>query len=182
MLAGSVAPGCLEIASHLSNLYSMGVFEFLCEGVAWTDLELQVNRIAENVSTSKRDIDLLTSKLSPDVLQEDLSMLKARAFCDIKPGSDFSYKEMSHCFKENKLSNVKGMKFIRSIHIPAGVEILSGGCFSGCGSLSRVTFASGSRLKCIESSAFSSCTSLREIEIPADVEIYGDIGCSVRRK
>jgi hypothetical protein len=40
-----------------------------------------------------------------------------------------------------------------------------------CKSLSRVTFASGSCLKRIEERAFSECTRLQEIEIPASVEV-----------
>ena len=38
-------------------------------------------------------------------------------------------------------------------------------------SLSRVTFAAGSCLKRIEKLAFSQCGSLKEIEIPASVEV-----------
>ena len=42
---------------------------------------------------------------------------------------------------------------VREIEIPAGVEVLCEECFRESG-LSRVTFASGSRLKRIEKGAF----------------------------
>ena len=53
-------------------------------------------------------------------------------------------------------------------------------CFRNS-SLSRVTFGSGSVLKRIGNSAFSGCKALREIEIPASVEVVGNPGVVVRR-
>ena len=46
---------------------------------------------------------------------------------------------------------------------------------SSCQSLSRVTFAVGSCLKLIEKEAFSWCESLKEIEIPASVEVLCEL-------
>ena len=63
--------------------------------------------------------------------------------------------------------------------IPASVEEIGDGCF-GNSSLSRVTFGSGSVLKRIGKSAFRGCKELREIEIPASVEVVGDLGVVVR--
>ena len=67
------------------------------------------------------------------------------------------------------------------IEIPASVEVLCEECFSGSG-LSRVTFASGSRLQRIEKGAFRLCNSLKEVEIPASVSCDGDVGVLVRRR
>ena len=67
------------------------------------------------------------------------------------------------------------------ITIPASVEVLRESCFSGCRSLSRVTFAAGSCLKRIEKGAFDHCERLKEIEIPCMVKVDHRIGTKVIR-
>ena len=62
-----------------------------------------------------------------------------------------------------------------SIDIPANVETIGTAVFWGCSSLATVTFENGSQLKTIgggsySSGAFSDCTALTSIEIPASVE------------
>jgi hypothetical protein len=57
--------------------------------------------------------------------------------------------------------------------IPSSVEVMCGNCFSSCGSLSSLTFASGSRLSRIERGVFF-YTGLIEIIIPASVEALGE--------
>ena len=62
-----------------------------------------------------------------------------------------------------------------SIDIPANVETIGTAVFGGCSSLATVTFENGSQLKTIgggsySSGAFSDCTALTSIEIPASVE------------
>jgi hypothetical protein len=52
--------------------------------------------------------------------------------------------------------------------IPASVEIMGEGCFSGCISLASLIFESGSRLSRIEAGALCE-TGLIEIVIPASV-------------
>ena len=64
---------------------------------------------------------------------------------------------------------------LTSIEIPASVETIEATAFKGCSSLATVTFENGSQLKTIggDSSyygAFSDCTALTSIEIPASVE------------
>ena len=64
---------------------------------------------------------------------------------------------------------------LTSIEIPASVETIKASAFKGCSSLATVTFENGSQLKTIEggypsSGAFSYCTALTSIEIPASVE------------
>ena len=64
---------------------------------------------------------------------------------------------------------------LTSIEIPASVETIEAAAFKGCSSLATVTFENGSQLKTIggDSSyygAFSDCTALTSIEIPASVE------------
>ena len=105
------------------------------------------------------------------------------------------------CFRNSSLSRVtfgsgsvlkrigkeafRECRELREIEIPASVEEIDEFCFKceaglGGSSLSRVTFGSGSVLKRIGNSAFSGCKELREIEIPAGVEIVGNPGVVVR--
>jgi hypothetical protein len=59
---------------------------------------------------------------------------------------------------------------LKSICIPASVEVISGHSFNRCSSLSELTFESGSRLIEIGAQAFCDCFSLVSICIPANVE------------
>ena len=70
---------------------------------------------------------------------------------------------------------------VSTIDIPASVVEIGESCFSGCSSLSRVTFAAGSALRCIGKWAFGGCNALKELDIPASVEIATDIGVETRR-
>ena len=102
------------------------------------------------------------------------------------------------CFRNSSLSRVtfgsgsvlkriwkeafSGCKELREIEIPASVEEIGEGCFKcegfgGSSSLSRVTFGSGSVLRRIGKEAFFGCKELREIEIPASVEVVGNPAC-----
>ena len=73
-----------------------------------------------------------------------------------------------------------------SIDIPDNVETIGTAVFWGCSSLTTVTFEKGSQLKTIGGGssyygAFSYCTALTSIEIPASVETIGASafkGCS----
>ena len=78
---------------------------------------------------------------------------------------------------------------LTSIEIPASVTTIEAAAFKGCSSLTTVTFEQGSQLKTIaggyyESSssyyygAFSGCSSLTSIEIPASVETIGSCAFS----
>ena len=64
-----------------------------------------------------------------------------------------------------------------SIEIPASVETIEKKAFMHCSSLATVTFEKGSQLKTIAGDsydgAFSDCSSLTSIEIPASVETIG---------
>ena len=91
-----------------------------------------------------------------------------------------SYGAFSDCIK------------LTAIEIPASVETIGAAAFKGCTSLATVTFESGSKLTTIGGGyyysssryyygAFSDCSKLAAIEIPASVETIGATafkGCS----
>jgi hypothetical protein len=58
---------------------------------------------------------------------------------------------------------------LKSISIPASVEIVCEKCFHCCTSLSSLTFESGSNLKQIDAGAFSLCFLLQSVRIPKSV-------------
>lgn len=70
------------------------------------------------------------------------------------------------------------------MEIPANVETIEAAAFKGCTNLTSVTFGRNSNLKIIKGGydthyehinygAFTDCTALKSIEIPASVEIIG---------
>lgn len=81
---------------------------------------------------------------------------------------------------------------LTSVEIPANVETIEAAAFKGCTNLTSVTFGRNSNLKIIKGGydthyehinygAFTDCTALKSIEIPASVEIIGVsafYGCS----
>ena len=77
-----------------------------------------------------------------------------------------------------KLQAFYGCISLISIDIPASVKTIQAGAFSNCRKLASVTFEKGSQLKTIgeiipsniTKGAFTNCTSLTFIEIPASVE------------
>ena len=77
-------------------------------------------------------------------------------------GGDYYYGAFSDCTA------------LTSIEIPASVETIGNTAFKNCSSLATVTFEKGSQLKTIAGDsydgAFSDCTALTSIEIPASVE------------
>ena len=87
--------------------------------------------------------------------------------------------------KESQLKTIGGGSYssgafsdctaLTSIEIPASVETIEAAAFKGCSKLATVTFEKESQLKTIgggsySSGAFSDCTALTSIEIPASVE------------
>ena len=62
---------------------------------------------------------------------------------------------------------------IKSIDIPEGVTAIKQDAFSGCSSLTSVTFEEGSQLTSISRFMFSNCSNLTSVTIPAGVTSIG---------
>ena len=103
------------------------------------------------------------------------------AFCDCSSMKTVTFGKDSRLKKIG--TSEYGGSFMRctaltSIEIPANVETIGPSTFKGCSSLTTVTFEKGSQLKTIAGGyrgsdyygAFTSCTALTSIEIPASVE------------
>ncbi len=54
---------------------------------------------------------------------------------------------------------------LRSIEIPAAIEVLPGNAFYYCDKLETVTFAPGSQLQRLEMNCFANCTALKEMDL-----------------
>jgi hypothetical protein len=57
-----------------------------------------------------------------------------------------------------------------TVTISSKIQVLCDSCFLGCGTLSRLHFEPGSRLRRIERLAFGGCSSLHTIHIPSSIE------------
>jgi hypothetical protein len=108
-----------------------------------------------------------------------VKFIDGSAFCSVNLSS-YSIESGNEIFiiqRDLLIDNVHH-KLIRSfstlsiVSIPFDIEILGPSCFESCKSLASVTFAHDSRIRRIESLAFSN-SSLRSITIPSGVEILG---------
>lgn len=63
--------------------------------------------------------------------------------------------------------------YVENLTIPATVTHINDYAFENCINLEKVTFESGSQLEDINNCAFADCYSLREIELPENVEHIG---------
>ena len=76
-------------------------------------------------------------------------------------------------YKESeKKTIIKAWQTLTSFTVPASVEVISANAFSGNKTLASITFVSGS-LKEIGNYAFSRCTALKSIQLPATIEKLG---------
>ena len=97
-------------------------------------------------------------------------------------GLDGAWRSATFSGVDQLFANLIGLRgSLRSLFIPKHCKSLPEQILNGFRSLSRVTFASGSVLRRIGSRAFSGCSQLREIEIPASVEVGDGIGLRVIR-
>jgi hypothetical protein len=93
--------------------------------------------------------------------------------------SQISIEEGSHHFRVwgGFLMDIEGATVVRyfghdrNLTLSCEIETLGVGCFSRCYRLSSLVFEGGSKLKRIEALAFSHCSELKSVCIPASVEI-----------
>lgn len=124
---------------------------------------------------------LLTSILIP----ANVELIDQSAFQDCSRLAELKFEQGS------KLTIIKGGYYngafancsaLISVEIPANVETIEAAAFAGCTNLASVTFEENSNLKIIKGGysslyehndygAFTDCTALKSIEIPASVEI-----------
>ena len=113
----------------------------------------------------------MSNLISLDISETNLTELPAGAFQKLK--------NLKKVILPHTLTLIGGAVFaessLQSIEIPASVETIGVAAFCGCTALTTVTFEKGSQLKTIgggysDIGAFTNCTSLTSIEIPASVE------------
>jgi hypothetical protein len=121
------------------------------------------------------------------VFCSSLRSLSIPVSVEVINGSAFAHTEHltiaiedgNSCFRvvNHFLLNSNGNKLIRyfgtdkDVRIGSEIQILCQGCFAGSGSLRRLSFEAGSTLHQIEAEAFSKCSSLTSISIPACVKL-----------
>ena len=111
-----------------------------------------------------------------DISEVNITALPTQAF--------YNSKNVKNLILPNTLATIGEEMFyqskLKTVVIPANVTTIGGSAFKNCSSLATVTFEQGSQLKTIAGGyfsggssyygAFSNCTALTSIEIPASVE------------
>ena len=113
-----------------------------------------------------------------DIAEVNITALPTQAF--------YNSKNVEHLILPNTLITIGEEMFyqsdLRSVVIPTNVTTVGYSAFDYCSSLTTVTFEKESQLKTIGGDyyygAFSDCTALTSIEIPASVETIGNTAFS----
>ena len=126
------------------------------------------------------DVDMVKMQDMPNLKSLDIS---GTNLTELPAGTFQELKNLKKVILPNTLTSIGENAFkesgLQSIEIPASVETIGRNAFCICTALTTVTFEKGSQLKTIgeevsfDSRAFSGCTSLTSIEIPASVETIG---------
>ena len=138
-----------------------------------------------NLSTLFENVFYQNKKIEKIILPNTLTTIGQYAFYDCTSLQTVTFEKGSR-LKTIEESAFEDCTELTSIEIPASVETIEDSAFKGCSKLATVTFEKGSQLKAIwggyyagSSSyhsysyyygAFSDCTALTSIEIPASVE------------
>jgi hypothetical protein len=69
---------------------------------------------------------------------------------------------------------LKSFMTVATVRIPAAIEVIGPGAFSGSRSIANVVFESATTLKEIGEGAFADCHSLTTFHVPSSVETIGD--------
>ena len=195
MLAGILNELGLTEPSSLKLSGTLGVSDFTTLRNIQSLEHLDISRV--NLSVLPTEAFLECTNIKSVILPNTLTAIGTQAFClsslvsiSIPAGvKTIGNGTFNLCTalqtvtfeKGTQLKTFDGFQSCRSlttIEIPASVETIKYSAFNGCTSLKTVTFEKGSELKTIEGyyqfyGAFSDCTSLTSIEIPASVETIG---------
>ena len=128
------------------------------------------------------DVDFLfIYRMMPNLKDLDISEVNITA---LPTQAFYNSKNVKNLILPNTLATIGEEMFyqskLKTVVIPANVTTIGGSAFKNCSSLATVTFEQGSQLKTIAGGyfsggssyygAFSDCTALTTIEIPASVE------------
>ena len=131
------------------------------------------------------DVDMIEIRNMSNLISLDIS---GTNLTEVPAGTFQELKNLKKVILPNTLTLIRQNAFkesgLQSIEIPASVETIESTAFKNCTALTTVTFEKGSQLKTIQGGAsssssyyyygaFSDCTSLTSIEIPASVETIG---------
>ena len=157
----------------------------LASVLAENDLEAS-SIVLLKITGEINDVDVvgirdMSNLISLDISETNLTELPTGAFQKLK--------NLKKVILPHTLISIVGNTFkesgLQSIEIPASVERIGESTFEDCTALTTVTFEKGSQLKTIWGDscygAFTNCTSLTSIEIPASVETIGSAtfhGCT----
>ena len=191
-----LAPGCFDAAGDFlyGRIVMNELFGMVFAGLASIQHEIAtvnsniledrdnvaqtLDSLRNEIHTNKSEFDSLASNFDSHDLKTELGWLKKRVPEErvrIIPNSEsFSRAELLACYSAKRMAAITGIKFIKSITIPAVVESIGEKCFYECTNLVSVRFVPGSCLRAIGKEAFCGCKKLQEIEIPDKVESLGE--------
>lgn len=112
------------------------------------------------------------SGCAPEILEFHGTFIDAETvpFGTSSIGIDTSYlKKLIIDCRNTKIASSYNMSACEEIEVSGNVETILGGCFGGCSQVKKITL-SGNKLKEIQPSAFSGCSSLVDISIADSVE------------
>ncbi|WP_418409117.1 leucine-rich repeat protein [Alistipes ihumii] len=152
-------------------------------------VRFESNNKLTTINTAFKGLPSLTTITIP----ANVRSIEPNAFADCTQLSNVFFEENAQLTRigggfsgSSAYGAFQNCKNLKEIQIPASVEIIEAAAFKNCTSLSRITFERGSHLKTIGGGgfytsgtllsisyhgAFSQCTALTTIEIPASVEV-----------
>ena len=158
----------------------------LASVLAENDLEAS-SIVLLKITGEINDVDIIGVQDMSNLVRLDIS---GTNLTELPAGTFQRLKNLKKVILPNTLTSIGAEAFeksgLQSIEIPASVETIEEAAFQGCTALTTVTFEKGSQLKTIggmsgPKGAFSECTALTAIEIPASVETIEEaafFGCT----